>query len=363
VKAIADYDSNLSGTAESSKNGAMRVPCHRANSFLIQFTVLALGIISWQCHAALAQKTPERFWLAGRYDGDRVIVYFNAVQFHGTVPTTAKRIADPVVGGFFMPEELPTSYIAQFLKTPDVEHFALGDKYDLLLDYGKVATVTLTTLVGTEGDEEVGNDSFIGALATFENNDDPMHLASTGGIYVIRRPRKLLDDKSKSLPRPDIVYAGLQNEPVRFDIQTKIVGLLTDQMRNAAKADRKLEVAGMSPVFAVQAFHLANGKLRYYARAVWNSGEGANTKTVFALSAWISPSPTLHILAVEGRESPYDGLGVLPDLYNVVDLGGGRTGIIVGRSGEDDNSTVLLEYRDGVDLRQMRILQSIGAGE
>jgi len=340
----------------------MRVPFHRPKSFVIQLTVLALGITTWQCHAALAQKTPERFWLAGRYDGNRVIVYFDAVKFHGTVPHTAKRIADPVVGGFFMPMELPTSYVAQFLRTPDVEHFALGDKYDLLLGYGKVATVMLTTLVGTEGDEEVGNDSFIGALATVENEDDTMYLAS-GGIYVIRRHRKLPDSKPKSPPRPDTVYAGLQGDPVRFDIQTKIVALLTERMGSTAKADHKLTVAGMSPVFAVQAFHLANGKLRYYARAVWNSGEGANTKTVFALSAWISPSPTLHILAVEGRESPYDGLGVLPDLYNVVDLGGGRTGIIVGRSGEDSNSTDLLEYRDGLDLRQMRILQPIGAGE
>jgi hypothetical protein len=331
-------------------------------SILLQIAALALAISTACCHQALAQTKLDRFWLAGRYDGNRVIVYFDAVQFHGTVPPTAKRIADPTVGGFFMPVKLPASYLSQFLKGPDAERFALGDKYDLLLDEGKVATVTLTTLVGTEGDEQVGNDSFIGALATLENKDDIMYMAS-GGIYVIRRHRKLPDSKPKYPPRPDAVYAGLQNEPVRFDIQTKIVGLLTEQMGSQAKADHKPTVADMSPVFAVQTFRLANGELRYYARAVWNSNEGANTKTVFALSAWISPSPTLHILAVEGRESPYDGLGVLPDLYNVIDLGGGRTGIIVGRSGEDDNSTALLEYRDGVDLGQMRILQSIGAGE
>jgi len=43
----------------------------------------------------------------------------------------------------------------------------------LLLDYGKIATVTLTTLVGTETDEQVGNDSFIGALATLDDEDVP----------------------------------------------------------------------------------------------------------------------------------------------------------------------------------------------
>jgi hypothetical protein len=332
-------------------------------SFFLRFTILLLGVATAQCASTPTQTEASRFWLAGRYDGNRIIVYYDAVQFHGTVPHTAKRIVDPVVGGFFMPVELPASNVAQFLKAPGMERFALGDKYDLLLDYGKVATVTLTMLVGTEGDEEVGNDSYIGALATVENEDDPMYLDNGGGIYVIRRHRELPGSKPESSPSPDTVYAGLQNEPVRFDIQNKIVGLLTERMGSTTKADSKLTVASMSPVFAVQAFLLANGKLRYYARAVWNSGEGANTKTVLALSAWISPSPTLHILAVEERESPYDGLSVLPGLCNVVDLGRGRTGIIVGRSGEDDNSTDLLEYRDGVDLKQMRILQSIAAGE
>jgi hypothetical protein len=172
--------------------------------------------------------------------------------------------------------------------------FFLGDKYDLLLNYGKVATVTLTALVGTGGDEEVGNDSFIGALATLQSEDDLRYLTNGPGVYVMRRHRKLSDGKPKSPTRTDVA-AGLQNEPVRFEIQTKIVALLNQSIGMASTH---------SPVVAVQAFHLANGKLRYYARAAWNSGEGDGAKTKSALGAWISPSPTLHIVAGEGRTSP-----------------------------------------------------------
>lgn len=38
----------------------------------------------------------ERFWLAGRYDGYRIIVYFDVVKFNGTVPSIAEKLTDPV---------------------------------------------------------------------------------------------------------------------------------------------------------------------------------------------------------------------------------------------------------------------------
>jgi hypothetical protein len=82
---------------------------------------------TWQCRSAVAQMQPDQFWLAGRCDGNRVIVYFDAVQFHGTVPSTARKIADPVAGGFLKPVELPPSHVAQFLKGHDErEHFLFG---------------------------------------------------------------------------------------------------------------------------------------------------------------------------------------------------------------------------------------------
>jgi hypothetical protein len=131
----------------------------------------------------------ERFWLAGRFDGNRVIVYFDAVKFDRTVPSIAERLTDPVVAGFFMPKKLPWSYIAKFQKRPDAEQFKVGDKYDLLMDCGMAAPVTLTTMIGTEGDEEVGNDSYIGALATPSNSEHLLLFSNS--FYVLRRHREL----------------------------------------------------------------------------------------------------------------------------------------------------------------------------
>jgi len=74
----------------------------------------------------------------------------------------------------------------------------------------------------------------------------------------------------------------------------------------------------------------------------------------------MTPRPTLHILAVEKR--PY-GSEFLPNLLNVVDLGDGKTGSIVNITGEDSAEIDLMEYRDGVDTKRMRVLQSIASGE
>lgn len=89
------------------------------------------------------------------------------------MPPSPHKLAPPIADRFFDPVQLPASYIAQFQKGASVERFAIGDRCDLLLDYGKIATVALTTLVGGETDEEVGNYSFIGALATVKEDDIP----------------------------------------------------------------------------------------------------------------------------------------------------------------------------------------------
>jgi hypothetical protein len=305
--------------------------------------------------------TDERFWLAGRYDTNRIIVYFEAVQFNGTLPSNAQQLADPWARGFYSPVKLPPVYVAQFQKGHDErEHFALGDKYDLLLDERTVATVTLTTLIGAETDEAVGNDSFIGALATLDRKDDAMFLSNS--YYAVRRHHRPVP----KTPKTQAAYAGLERSPVRFDIQTKIVDLLMRDTKSTAREAGRGTSWRISPFVDVQAFRLANGRLRYYARAAWNLEEGneQGRKTTFGLAGWISPTPTLHILAGETGTSPYDGLdAVLPSLLNVVDLGEGRTGIIVSVEGQDSASTDLLEYRDGQHLGSMRVLQSIGTGE
>ncbi len=307
-----------------------------------------------------AQAPRERFWIAGRYDGKRFIIYFDAVKFNGTVPSIAERLTDPVVAGFFMPVKLPWTYVAKLQLRPGAERFKLGDRYDVLLNCGEVAPVTLSTTVGTEGDEPVDNDSYMGALATIDNERDRRIVKD---YYVVRRHRELPDDASKG-PRIQPVCAGIEDEPVRFDIQTQIVDLLTDRMKTMATEAEHRAADGISPIFNVQGFRLADGTLRYYARAEWKSGKGEDVESIYALAAWIAPQPTLHVLAVQTRTSPYNDFdSVLPTLLNVVDLGEERTGIIVSIIGEDNSSTRLLEYRDGLDFQHMRVMQYIGAGE
>jgi hypothetical protein len=340
-------------------------------SIIVRLAILATFLVALPCASAVArdepgqtapaQAKPEKFWLAGRYDGNHVIVYFNAVKFRGTLPPNKHELAPPVAERFYDPQRLPETYAVRFQKGSNAEHFAVGDKYDLLLDYGKVATVTLTTLVGSEMDEEVGNDSFAGALASLEKHDIPYAMKN---YYVLRRHQEIQDNVSKQHSNPEKVDAGLGTEPVRFDIQTQIVSLLVERMKIIANSTERHAADGISPEVEVQAFHLADGSLRYYARAAWSFDEGDSEKIGYALAAWIAPQPTLHILAVQTRSSPYDGLeSVLPSLLNVIDLGEGKTGIIVEQNGEDSTSLDLVEYQDGVDLGHMRFLHSIGSGE
>jgi hypothetical protein len=229
----------------------------------------------------------------------------------------------PVVEGFYDPVELPASYIAPFLKKPGSEHFALGDQYDLLTGAGNSVTITLTTLVGTEGDEQVGNDSYIGALATTAR---PMDLYLTKGYYAVRH--------HKPAPKTITLGAHLATEPQRFSVQSRIVALMTQHMKTPTTRE--------SPPFSVQSFYLATGALRYHA-------------ALGALGAWLTPTPTLRILATETL--------LLPSLRNVVELGGGRTGLIVSWNGGDSGGLQLVGYRDGMSLQQMPHLHEISAGE
>lgn len=307
---------------------------------------------SW---AAQCQTKPDRVWLAGRYDGNRVIIYFEAVKFGRTVPADARRIVDPVAFGFFLPVELPADYIASFLKGPDAHQFALGDDYDVLSG-GDAIRVKLTTLVGTEGDEEVDNYSYIGALATVVGK---CSLPLPNEYYVVRRHQEPVCGSPSSPGQPNRFptrYAMLVDEPVRFDIQTQVVSLLTQRMMSIASDSQRRSAEGHSPGFTVQPFRVADGSLRYYATAQWKSGK--KSQTDFSIAAWFSPSPVLRILAVEANQNVN-----LPKILNVVGLGGGRTGIVLANGGEDSTSTDLIEYRDGIDAAHMPTLQSIAAGE
>ncbi len=336
---------------------AVKVLFCRPESVRMQSIFLALGIAMIYC-PALSQTQPDRVWLAGRYDGNRLVVYFDAVHFNDTIPPEAEKLVCPVTVGFFCPLKLPAGYVAQFQKQPRMEHFALGDQYDVVEGRSSFLTATVTTLVGFESDEGVGNDSFIGALLTLEKDKQDWLMYSPSYVAV-RRHRKFQDGEGKASERSPLVTASLLNEPLRFDIQREIVDLLTARMKATATDLQRHDAESVPPVFAVQQFDLADGGRRYYARAAWRSGKGSRTKLIYGLGAWITPLPVLRVLAVETEA----GFEYLPNLLNVIDLGRGRVGIIVSEHGDDSASLSIVEYRDGMTLGEMPVLQSIGSAE
>lgn len=283
-----------------------------------------------------------------------MVIYFDAVKFNNTVPRNARRLVQPV-SAIFPPIELPPDYLAGFLKQPGVFRFALGEEFDVLTGIDAIR-VKLTRLVGTEGDEGVGNDSYIGALATVVG-DCPL-LAGTD-FYVVRTHKEPICGTKPRPAHPVRIpthFATLVNDPVRFDLQTRMVALLTERMRSIASEEARQTAEGHPPAFAVQPFQVSDGSLRYYATVKWKSGS-VPADSDFSLSAWFTATPTLRILAIEGDQN-FD-----LQILNVADLGGGRTGMIVENQGEDSISTELLEYRDSSDAAHMRHLQSLAAGE
>jgi hypothetical protein len=329
-------------------------------TIVLRLAAVLLGLFA--CHSsACGQAGPNGFWLAGRYDGNRVVIYFDTVKFEGTMSSNARTIANPLAEAFFNPVELPASYIARFQQKSNAEHFAIGDRYDLLLGNGTVATIKLTTLVGCETDEQVGNDSFIGALGTVEKTDS---LVFTKNYYAVRRHQELPPNQKPKTTAEYLKYAHLDDGPVRFDLETRIAEVLNERMKIEATDPEQRLAGNVAPAFKVQPFHVADGSLRYYVRAEWKSGKEPEGTPTFVLAAWMTPVPRLHILSVEKRTSPYDGIeNGLPELLNVVDLGEASTAIIVHISGLDSTQLRLAEYRDGPNIKGMRVLQSIGTGE
>jgi hypothetical protein len=326
--------------------------------------ILALAVTAVRSIPTDAQAPMPRFWLAGRYDGNRVVIFFDAVKFKGTVPATARTLARPATLGFLSQQELTANYVAQLPRQAGAERFRVGDQYDLRLGDGRIATVTLTTLVGYVSDDEDDDPSYIGALAKV---NEPTALVGKRSYYALQRhdsskaaSRKLEPTAASSSLNPESgTFASLFEEPVRLDLEMQIAALVSERMRMMATAEEQSRAKNLAPTLAVQAFRLADGGLRYYARAEWRRDDEAEGLPTFALGAWIAPAPELRILAVEEITSPYGFVDELPDLLNVVDLGGGRTGIIVNIFGPGDSKLGLWEYRDGADLSRMRLFQSL----
>jgi hypothetical protein len=154
------------------------------------------------------------------------------------------------------------------------------------------------------------------------------------------------------------------DEPVRFDVEAQLAELLNARMKMEASEAEQKRIGNVSPRLKVQSFQVADGSLRYYVRAQWDSGKDPTGFSNYLLAAWVRPLPELRILAVEKRGSSYGDINDgVPDLLNVVGLENSKTGIILNIRGEDNSDLKLVDYQDGIDAQKMRVIQSIGAGE
>ncbi|HET7374698.1 MAG TPA: hypothetical protein VFJ20_15020 [Gemmatimonadaceae bacterium] len=324
---------------------------HVPLDIMMSCAVSLAAIVSPAGPARAPSAPAERIWIAGRYDRSRIVVYFATAHFHDSTPASARKIAPPKADGFFDPISLSRSDVERFRTDTAPEHFAVGDRYDLVLDNGHVATVTLSSLVGFTSDEQVGNDSYVGALGTVSRDDMRFFTKD----YYVLRPHGVS-------PRDRLLRGGLAPEAARPAVDSAIAQLLRARFSadtGIAGSDGKALPFTFSGAIALT---LADGNLRYYARAYFGSkvdGDCANVE------AWAAPEQRrrLHILATAAHGCRYDMPKDLPELLNVADLGDGRIALIVNFLGTDGRSLLLYEYRDGATLAEMRVLQSISAGE
>jgi hypothetical protein len=344
-----------------TRNPAERRACLLALTLFALITIAPVVAQSPKQSATLA----PRFWLAGRYDGNHIIVLFDEIKFNGTVPRSARFVPVPTTPGFLSEQELSPSYVAQLPRDAKAERFHIGDQYDVLLGDGRMEPVTISTFIGYVSDDEDDDPSYIGALAKVA---DPATLIGRQSYFALRRHQAVdtvpgqspSTPASASLVNKAGIFAALSDVPVRFDLESQIASLLTEKMRTLQPSGIT-HAESLPPTLAVQQFRLSNGTWRYYARVEWREETSPGGPPSFALAAWVAPD--LKILAVEKLTSPYGFSDELPELLNVIDLGNGSTGIIVNITESGESSLGLWEYRDGADLAHMKNFQKIEMDE
>jgi hypothetical protein len=90
-------------------------------------------------------------------------------------------------------------------------------------------------------------------------------------------------------------YAVLLDEPRPFDAELKIVDLLNSRMKNETTDAERKTLRNDSPALKVQSFQLADGSLRYDARAKWASVKDSTDISHCILVAWLTPLLALRI--------------------------------------------------------------------
>jgi hypothetical protein len=317
--------------------------------------IVLVGLLVAHGDSIVSQAPPDRVWLAARYDRTRVVVYFDAVQFHGGFPGNARKIPEPTAEVLFPPQAVSAAGLASVQGKPGMERFAIGDRYDVLVDAGHVATMTLTTLVAAEGDEATGNDSYIGALGTVAAEDLRF---LTQKYYAVRR-HGATRGAGVSRASDPATFAGLRSAPVLQTTKRQIVALIRERLKADHSAQNSLDVERFPPALErLQSFVVSGGGRRYFA-----SVEQRSPSSCAVFSAWFAATPALRVL-IAGRQQCDLGYDTVPPrLLSALEIGEGRTGLVVDFIGFDGRSLQLLEYADGQDLAHMPTLWMVGASE
>ena len=273
--------------------------------------------------------TSERFWIAARYDATQLVTYFETVKF-GTPPTRDNQFVQPRTPDFFGPRPIVTDELDR-VRPAAGEPFKTGSRYEVLTADGRSVAMTLTSFVKFHTDESIGNQSYIGALGRVATPD----LAKLRGNYfVVRRP-----DSSATVRG---TRAGLTEGPIP----------------TRATTAKLLAIVGGDRLVAAQSFTTAAGDARQLVIATAGSGRACRTRIV-----WLTGSSESRVLGSEEMEfcggTAYEGLR----LRAAVDMGRGRTGLVIVLSGSAGRTVMLVEYQDGAKLEDMRIWQSIGVGD
>lgn len=301
-----------------------------------------------------AQATADRFWLAFRYDTSEVLIYFGAVKFGSTTVNGSVKIPAPIITHFpFPPIGLASGHVRRFQTARGAERFSIGDQYDLLLGNGRVSSVTLTRYVGFLSDEEVGNESYIGALARVPEADRPF----LRGYQAVTRHQDDLGASTAPAGASATPFAALAGTPadgrttarVVADVRARIGRVTTSQLRPMA-------LRGPATLESIQQFRTVGGAVRFLVSVTFDG-----CRAVALLGE--SPTPAFAV-----DEYAYDRCdraesGQPPRLVNVIDLGRTRTGLIVDQRGVAGLAISLVEYRDGRPLSKLPVLQLLAVGE
>ena len=275
------------------------------------------------------QGTPERFWIAARYDATQLVAYFEAVHF-GTLPTRDNQFVQSRTPDFFGPRPIAEAELER-VRPAAGEPFRIGDRYDVLTADGGAVPMTLTSFVKFHTDEGVGNDSYIGALGRITTPD----LAKLRGNYFVVRRRD----------GPTMVRGSR-------------AGLTEARVPPAGLTPKLLEIVGAAKLIAAQPFTTAAGEARQLIIAGVGAGPECRTRV-----AWLTGQPESRVVGTEDR--PFCGSTLYAGLRlrAVIDMGNGRTGLVIVLSGAGGRAVKLVEYVDGSKLADMRVWQTLSVGD